>query len=187
MKNFLLATALFLVVSCSHQNQKVSFNFFLDDQKSNVGNGAAIDLMVFDDRADDMLLGSKKFSAKEKVKIFSDENIALLLTKKINQNLLAKGFVKGTEKVFEIHIEKLQYQAQRGFPVGSSEGEAAFKVLVKNSKNKSTLTKNFNLKLDSKHFIMPLESTDSATLNSLLQEITQDILGNEELMKALAR
>jgi hypothetical protein len=81
----------------------------------------------------------------------------------------------------------LFYLAKRGFPVGTSEGNAAIKVVVKNPKNKSVVTKNFNLSLNSKHFIAPLESTDAATINDLLQEISQDILDNKDLIQTLAK
>lgn len=187
MKKLLSLAALFLAISCSHQDHKISFNLRFDNTASNLGNGSAIDLIVFDDRGDDNVIGTKEFSSDEKIKIISTQNIAMLLTDKINENLTAKGFKKGSGKIVELHIEKLHYIAKSGFPVGTSEGKAAFKVLVKNSKNKSVFTKNFSLDLSNKHFIRPLESTDQATINDLLQEITSDVLSNEELLKNLAR
>lgn len=187
MKKLFIAATLLLLTSCTHQNQHMRFNISLKEAKSNIGNGTKIDLIVFDERSDDGVIGTKEFSHDEKIKIINEENIAILLTKKINQNLMEKGFAKGTGKTLEIHIEKLHYQAKREFFVGSSEAEAAIKVVVKNGKDKSTFTKNFSLSLSGKHFIAPLESTDAATINNLLQEITQDILNNEELLKTLAK
>ena len=187
MKKLLLVAALFLAASCTHENQKINLTLHLDDTKSNIGNGAKLDLMVFDDRANDGIFGTKEFSSDEKVKIISQENVALLLTQKVEQNLIAKGFKKGNGKIVEIHIEQLYYLAKRGFLVGTSEGIAVIKILVKNTKTKSVVTKNFSLSLNNKHFIAPLESTDASTINSLLQEITRDILSNQDLLKNLAQ
>ncbi len=187
MKKLLLVAVLFLGTSCTHENQKINLTLRLDDTKSNIGNGAKLDLMVFDERANDSILGTKEFSSDEKIKIISQENVALLLTQKVEQNLIAKGFKKGNDKVVEIHLEQLHYLAKRGFPVGTSEGIAVVKVVVKNTKNKSVVTKNFSLSLNNKHFIAPLESTDSSTINGMLQEITHDILSNPDLLKTLAQ
>lgn len=185
MKKLLLVTSLILAASCTHQNQNVKLDLSLNSAKSNIGKGSSIDLIVFDDRLEDQVVGTKEFG-DEKIKILTSENIALLLTKKINQNLSEKGFKKGSDKLVEVHVEKLNYEAKRGFFVGKSKGEAAIKVLVKNAKNKSIFTKKFDLSLSGKHFIVPLESTDSSTINNMLQEIVQDVLDNEELLKVLA-
>lgn len=185
MKKLLLLASLILAASCTHHNQHVDFDLSFNNTKSNVGNASAIDLIVFDDRSEDRVIGIKEFG-DEKVKITTSENIALLLTKKINQNLAAKGFKKGADKLIEIHIEKLHYQAKREFFVGSSQGEAMIKVIVKNAKNKSIFTKRFDLSLRDKHFIAPLESTDAATINGLLKEVVQDVLDNDELLKTLS-
>ncbi len=187
MKKLLLIATLFLSISCTHTDQKVSLRLNLKDEKSEIGKGAAIDLMVFDDRKDDGVIGRKEFSHDDKINITSQQNVALLLTEKIEQNLINKGFKKGNSKIIEIHIEQLFYLAKRGFPVGTSEGKAAIKVVVKNPKTKSVVTKNFNLSLNNKHFVVPLESTDAATINDMLQEISQDILDNQDLMQTLAK
>jgi uncharacterized lipoprotein YajG len=79
----------------------------------------------------------------------------------------------------------LQYKAKRQFFIGTSKANASFKVIVKNSKTGSKFTKNFDLSLKNKHFIAPLESTDAATINALLQEIIENILNDESLLKKL--
>ncbi len=184
MKKLLIAS-LFIAASCTHENQNVAFNLRFNHEKSNVGNNAGIDVTVIDDRLNQNIIGSKQFSADEKVQIISEDNIAALIKAQINAFLEAKGFKRGNAKLVEVHIEKLQYSAKRGFPVGNSEGEASLKVVVTNTKTKTIFTKNFNLSLNNKHFIAPLESTDSATINSLLQDIISDVVNNNELIKNL--
>ncbi len=185
MKKLLIAS-LFLIASCAHENQNVSFNLRFDHANSNVGKNVGIVVYVVDDRLNQNILGRKQFSADEKVQILTADNIAFLIKAQINASLEAKGFKKGFDKTVEVHVEKLQYAAKRGFMVGTSEGEATLKVVVTNNKTKAVFTKNFNLALNNKHFIAPLESTDSATINSLLQDIISDVLNNNELMQNLA-
>jgi len=187
MKKILLVASLILIASCTHQNQKISLDLSLNSNKTNSGNGASIDLMVFDDRANDTIVGTKEFGQYEKIDISSRENIALLLTQTIEQNLIQRGFKKGNGKIFEIHIEQLNYVAKRGFPIGTSQGNASIKVVVKNTKTRTIVTKNFSLSLNNKHFIVPLESTDLAIINNMIQEITQDIVNNSELIRTLAQ
>lgn len=186
MKKFITIAALIISVSCTHQNQNIDFNLHLTQAKSTIGNGSAVDLIVFDDRSENQVIGIKEFGADEKIKIISTQNIALLLTDQINNYLNANGFKKGSGKIMEVHIEKLHYLAKRGFFVGTSEGEAALRVVIRDAKNRLTFTKNFGLKLDGKHFIAPLESTDFATINSLLNDITQEVVNNQDLLKKLA-
>ncbi|MDX2082362.1 MAG: YajG family lipoprotein [Rickettsiales bacterium] len=186
MKKLLLFFALISAVSCSHENQKINFDLNLDNQKSNIGNGTKLDLQVFDDRLD-KTIGIKEFSSKEKITITSDDNLAIMLRRKINQSLISKGFDEGLDKIVEIHIKKLEYKAKRKFFIGSSKGEALITVIIKKPENSLTFTKNFSLYLDNKHFIAPLESTDRDIINNLLQEITQDILNSDELLKILAQ
>lgn len=185
MKNLLIIAAFFSLISCAHHDQKIKFSFDLNSQKSNIGKGAGIDLVLIDERSDE-ILGSKEFSAEEKIKISSDENLAEFLQKKIAENLLQKGFKIGFGKTLEIHIINLEYAAKRKFFIGESSGKIAITAVVTDNKNQSTLTKNFSSSLDSKHFIAPLESTDAATINDLIQEIVKNILGDAELLKKLA-
>lgn len=186
MKKLLSILCLSLTFSCSYQNQIVKFDLNFNDEKSNIGNNTAIDLMVFDNRFNDKILGTKELGQDEKISITNHENVALLLTKKISHNLEQKGFKKGVNKTIELHIEKLNYLAKREFFVGSSEGTAEIKVVVKNNKDKSIFTKNFNITVANKHFVVPLASTDSKIINSMLQEIISDILNNAELLNVLA-
>lgn len=185
MKNLLIFTAFLTLISCSHHDQKIKFDLNLNEQKSNIGKGAGIDLVMIDDRSDD-LIGVKEFGAEEKIKISSDENLAEFLQKKITKNLLQKGFSIGFGKTLEIHITNLKYTAKRKFFIGESVGKIAITAVVTNNKNQLTLTKNFSSGLDSKHFIVPLESTDAAIINNLLEEIINNILGDAELLKKLA-
>lgn len=187
MKKLLIIATLLASAACVHENQYVTLAPRFDEVKSNIGNGAKIDLMVIDDRYDDQIIGVKEFGPDEKINIINENNIAILLTKKINQALEAKGFTKGSDKIVEVHIEKLQYKAKREFFVGASSGEASIKFVIKTAKNKPVFTKTFNLITSNKHFIAPLASTDSVEINDLLQEVVQEALNSEDLMKMLAR
>ncbi len=187
MKKISLIAALIFLASCTHHNQYVGFDLRLDQTATNIGNGTKINLTVFDDRSAKNIVGSKQFSADETISILSKDDLALLLNKKISAVLEANGFKKGDDKIIEIHIQKFVYQAKREFFVGSSEAEAAIQVVVQDGKTKNKFIKNFSLSLNGKHFLAPLQSTDASTLNSLLQEITQDIVSNQELLKILAQ
>lgn len=185
MKNLFIFAAFLTLVSCAHHDQKIKFDLNLNEQKSNIGKGAGIDLVLIDERSDD-ILGVKEFSAEEKIKISSDKNLAEFLQKKISENLQQKGFKIGFSKTLEIHIVNLEYSAKRKFFIGESAGKIAVTAVVTNNKNQSTLTKKFDSSLDSKHFIAPLESTDAASINNLLKEILKNILEDAELLKKLA-
>lgn len=185
MKNLLIFATFLTLISCSHHDQKIKFDLNLNEQKSNIGKGAGIDLVMIDDRSGD-LIGVKEFGAEEKIKISSEENLAEFLQKKITKNLLQKGFSIGFGKTLEIHITNLEYTAKRKFFIGESVGKIAITTVVTNNRSQSILTKNFSSVLDSKHFIAPLESTDAAIINNLLGEIINNILEDAELLKKLA-
>ena len=187
MKKIFLVTALFFVLSCTHENQKVKFDLTLNSSQSAVGNGKAINLKIFDDRLDKKVIGTKKFSSDDVIQIISEENLSNLLAEKISKNLEERGFKIGLDKDFEIHIDKLEYRAKRKFFIGKSEGRISIKVVVKNNKDGSAMGKNFNIFLNNKHFIAPLESTDESTINALLQEAIQDALDNSDILKFIAR
>lgn len=187
MKKLSYIVTLIFLASCTHHNQYVAFKINVDQTYVNLGNGAKINLKVSDDRIANNIVGTKQFSAQEKISILSKDDLAFLLTKKISAALETKGFTKGEDKLVEIHIQKFQYQAKRGFFVGTSEAEAAIQVVVQDNKSKTKFIKNFSLSLSGKHLIVPLKSTDASILNNLLQEITQDILSNPEFLKILAQ
>jgi uncharacterized lipoprotein YajG len=184
MKKFLLIASLFTAISCTHQNQQVKLGFYFDPAKSNAGNGSAIQLEVFDDRSNKVNLGYKKFG-EEKIEITANQNLEEFLRNKISEGLIAKGFKIAKGTIVEIHIETLKYKAARHFPVGQSEAHSTLKVIVRNSASKNEFTKNYKLDVNNKHFIAPLESTDEATINSLLQEITSDIITDDAFLKSL--
>ena len=185
MKKFLLVVSLLATISCSHQNQKVTLDLSFDEKKSNIGNGSAIDVVVFDDRANKEIIGKKIFG-DEKITISPEQNLAQLLEQKIKENLGRKGFSQGGDKIVEIHIESLEYRARRRFFIGTSKADGVLKVIVSNVKSGEKFTKNFTLTIKNKHFIAPLASTDANTINELLQELVQDILNDKAVLKNLA-
>lgn len=186
MKKFLLIAALLATISCSHQNQKITLDLYFDEKKSNIGNGSAIDVVVFDDRINKEIIGKKIFG-DEKITISPEQNLALLLEQKIKENLGRKGFSQGGDKIIEIRIETLEYQARRRFFIGTSKANGLLKVVVSNIKTGEKFTKNFTLTVKNKHFIAPLASTDANTINELLQELVQDILSDKAILKNLTK
>ena len=185
MKKLLLVTSLLAVISCSHKNQQVRLDVFLEEKKSNFGNSVALDVAVLDDRMNKEIIGRKTFG-DEKINISSEQNLVHYLQKLVNDSLAQKGFTKGKDKIVELRIESLHYEARRRFFIGTSKAEGSFRVTVSNVKTGEKFTKNFNLALKNKHFIAPLEATDSETINNLLQELIQDVLSDEALLKNLA-
>lgn len=185
MKKFLLIASLLATISCTHQNQSIKLDISFDEKKSNIGNGSAIDVVVFDDRANREIIGKKVFG-DEKITISPEQNLALLLEQKIKDNLSRKGFVQGGDKIVEIHIESLEYLARRRFFIGTSKANGELKVIVSNVRSGERFTKNFTLAVKNKHFIAPLTSTDANTINEVLQELVQDILNDKAVLKNLA-
>lgn len=185
MKKIIFLTSLFLA-SCTHTDQKIKFNFDLENKSQNVGHGTGIDLVVIDERSND-IIGSKEFSPEEKIKISSSENLSEVLQKRILDNLLNKGFKKGFSNTLEIQIISLDYKAKREFFIGNSQANMEIKAIVINNRNQSTLTKDFSSSFSSKHFIAPLESTDEASINGMVKEIIENILNDREVLNKLAQ
>lgn len=186
MKNLLIFAAIFSLFSCAHHDQKIKFNLNLNHSAKNIGKAVGVDLVVIDARTNE-ILGEKIFSAEEKIKITSDENLAEFLQKKIEESLLQNGFKKGWYKSLTIEIIDLKYQAKREFFVGNSEANIALKVVISDNKNQSSFTKNFEASNSSYHFIAPLESTDAATINNLISEVVNNILSDKEILNKLAQ
>ncbi len=186
MKKILFAAVLMAASSCTHLDQKISFDFDFDNEKQNIGRGIGIDILVSDERGTDQI-GTKEFSSEEKIKISSKDNLAEILRQKVTENLYSRGFKKGWDNTIEIHVLKLKYNAKSEFFIGKSKAEAVIKAVVVNNRNGASLTKNLSSSLDGKHFIRPLESTDKSSINSLIKEIVQNILEDEEIIKRLTQ
>lgn len=187
MKKLLVIAALFALISCNHANQKIRLEFSFDEQKSNMDNNIGIDVAVFDDRLENDSIGTKEFCNYQKINISSEQNLPELLQKEINQQLLKKGFKQGNDKLVEIHIEQLRYKSECGFLLGKSKINILVKVVIANPRSGAKITKNFKSSLNSKHFIISLESTDKEIINNLLEEVVGDILSDDVLIKNLAQ
>lgn len=186
MKNLLIFIAAFSLFSCAHQDQKIKFNLNLNHSAKNIGKGAGIDLTVVDARTNETI-GEKIFSAEEKIKITSDENLSQFLQKKIEESLLQNGFKKGWDKSLVIEIIDLSYRAKREFFVGNSAANINVKVAINDNNNQSSFTKNFEASSSSYHFIAPLEATDAAAINNLISEVVNNILSDKEILNKLAQ
>jgi len=186
MKKIFLVSLFFVAISCSYRNQEVKFVIATNSEQSNLGNGAALDITVFDDRLDKEIVGKKTFG-EEDTQITNDQNLAEILKEKIGASLWQKGFKQGKDKIVEIRLQKLIYASSRGFPVGHSEAHGLVKVVVKNKKTRSEFTKNYILDMNSKHFIVSCKSTDKKTINSLLQELVDDVVSDKTLLQNLAQ
>lgn len=186
MKKIFLILPLLAAISCSHENQKVTLNFDLENQRSTIGGNKGADVAVVDERANKQLLGKKKFSSEE-IEIFADVNLAAFLQEKVIQNLTYRGFTNGKDKIIKISIESLSYKAERGFPTGSSKIDVHLKVMVTDGKTGAKFIKNYGTNWDMKHFVMPLESTDAATINALLRDVVQEIISDDSFLESLVR
>lgn len=184
MKKIILAAALLALASCTHLDRKVKLDFSANPKKSNFGSGIKVDVAVIDERLDKNKIGSKEFCDNKKITLSSAENIADLLKKKISESLKQEGFEKGGERIVEVRIEQFDYKAECGF-LGKSDAEISLKISVINSKTNMKVTRNFELKVNGKHFIIPLEATDDKIINDLLEDMMENILENEALLKNL--
>jgi uncharacterized lipoprotein YajG len=186
MKKILIIFSLLLTVSCSHANQTAKLNLSFDSKKSDIGNGRKVRILVIDDRSNKEIIGSKEFG-DEKIEIKLDQNLAEFLQKKITENLMEKGFKIGDEKIVEIHLKKMKYKAEREFVIGKSKASGEISLIIKNSKTKAEFSKDYNLSMKKKHFIVPLESTDAKIINSLLEEMVEDILDDKKFLENLTK
>ncbi len=174
------------ISSCYHdQKQFVRLDFNFDEKESVfLEKKYNFDLIVIDERKEKDIIG-KKFLGEEEIKIIGETSLSDIIKNKITQGLANKGFNIGDGKIVELHIQQLKYSAKRKFFIGDSEAKAEISVIVKNPKNKSQFSKDFKLSTENKHFIVPLKSTDDATINYIIKEILNDIISDEELLREI--
>ncbi len=183
MKKLLLIFALLASFSCSYKNQKIVFNFDVENEnKSNSIAKKTFDLRVSDERHNKKILGKKKFG-QTRVNVFSEQNLADILKFKIKENLVNQGFIEGNDKIIEVRIKTLIHKAQRGFPIGNSETKGVIRVDVKDNKGKNKeFSKNYTLEFKNKHFISSFASTDENNINNLLHELVSNMMRDKELI-----
>ncbi len=181
MKKFLLTTSLLAIISCSQTDQNVRFYLSLNEKQSNIGAGRELKFEVVDDRVEKEFIGNKEFCDGQKVNILNEQNLAKILKKEIDNQLMQRGFKKGESKIVELHIERLKYKTDCGWFIGKSEAEILLKLVVIDSKTGNKITKNFTLSNNGSHFMRSLASTDSSILNDLLQEVVENVLEDESL------
>lgn len=187
MKKFLLILPLLTMISCVYNDQKIPLNFDLNNQISTIGGYKGVELLVIDNRINRPLIGRKKFSSDEEIEIVPTTDLSAFLQQKITQNLLSRGFQYGKDKMVQIYIESFFYEASRNIMVGNSGINAKFRVVVKDKKSNDEFVKNYEMSLNKKHFVMPLESTDELTINLFLRDMLQEILSDDNFIESLIR
>ena len=185
MKKLLSIIALFVIASCVSNKELVKVDFTIADNKSSIGVGIAVEVEAFDNRKNSHIIGYKKFG-ETLVEVQNSQRIEKILQEKIALNLLQRGFKFGRENTMKIYLENLKYNAESGF-IGHSKINAHVKVEIQNRKKKKNFSKNYNLSFKRRHFILPTRSADEATINEVLEEITVDILADDEIIKMLIR
>jgi len=183
MKKLLTILALTTLFSCTHQDQKVRLDLSLNVEKSNIGNDVGINLMVFDDRLEKGFIGSKEHCDNQKINITLEQNLAELLKKQMISLLMKKGFRQGSDRIIELHIQELQYKAICSFMIGKSEANILIRVVSIDPKTNRKNTKDFQLSLNGKHFIIPLESSDANAINEIFNEILAKILDDDVILR----
>jgi uncharacterized lipoprotein YajG len=187
----LLTTLLPLIFlsSCVSYNQEIlSFNLSTSEKYSDFGKGKAVQIVVIDSRINNNLLGKKRLGEKV-IKIKSDQNITIAAKDKISKDLGQQGFVAVDggliDKVLEVHIINLNYNAYREFFVGNSKIDVLLKIVARDVSSGVTYSTKQSLSMDKKHFIMPLITTDEKTINLALQEALNSIFENQKLLEFL--
>jgi uncharacterized lipoprotein YajG len=184
MKKIFLISAILMLSSCNHYDQKMKLEIVMPKQKPAVTNSKTFELTVVDQRKDADVLGTKQFG-EEKIEITSNQNLALFLQNELSENLLQKGFQFGKNKKVEIAIKSFGYKAERAF-VGKSKVDINLQITVKNNQTGKKFTRNLELSSSRKHFIAPLETTDAKSINAILKEAVQNILSDEAFLQSLA-
>jgi uncharacterized lipoprotein YajG len=185
LKILLPLSIILFATSCVSDSQIIKADYEIDKNSSSIGEGISVEIEAFDNRRNSNLIGFKKFGDKL-IKVRNGQNIENILREKVALNLLQRGFTLGRENVMKIYLEHLDYSAKLGF-IGKSEIKVSVKVEIEHAKNDKKFSKNYNLSGKRKHFITPLKSTDEKILNEILQEITYDIINDDEIIKFLVR
>jgi uncharacterized lipoprotein YajG len=184
-------TALIIgISSCTHLDEKMSFNISLSNAAAKIGDGKKVKVSVEDQRQSPKIVGRKKFG-DEKIKITSEQDLAIYLREQIEKGLKDQGFVIAEKKSTDVkpvllQIRSFKYEARSGFLIGKSKFDAEI-LLVIDAKNNSRFSKKYFLSSQNKHFLRSSREFDINKINSSLQEIVNDILKDEELLGELSK
>lgn len=187
MKKILFTLPLLFLVACAHADQKLIVDFNIKNQASTIGANRALKVEINDNRVNKDVIGKRIFSAEDEPKIKIDTNLAEVIRQKITQNLTGRGFKLGNDKIVELNINNLSYDAKIGYPVGTGRAEISIRVVVSDAKNGNKFMKNYGTVVNSKHFMYPLEATISETVNNLLKDTLQEIVSDDSFMESLLK
>jgi hypothetical protein len=184
----ILLPFIFLSSCVSYDQEILGFNLSASEKYSDFGKGKAVQVLVTDDRIDNNLLGKKRLGQRV-VKIKSDQSVTAAAKSKISKDLGQQGFVAVDggliDKVLEVHIVNLNYNAYREFFIGSSKVDVLLKIVARDVSSGVTYSTKQSLTMDKKHFIMPLITTDEKTINLALQEALNSVFENQKLLDFL--
>lgn len=187
MKKVLCTIPFLFLIACAHADQKLILDFNIKNQASTIGANRALNVDINDNRVNKEVIGKRIFSAEDAPKIKIDANLAEILRQKITQNLTGRGFKLGNDKIVELNINTLSYDAKIGYPVGTGRAEISIRVAVYDSKSSNKFMKNYGTVVNSKHFMYPLESTIAETVNNLLRDTLQEIVSDDSFLESLLK
>ncbi len=186
MKKILLVSTLLFAISCSHNDHIVGLDLDLEGRKVTNQHNRSVNVDVYDNRKDQSLLGSKTYSDKETITITAEQNIAKFLEKNMVKALEEKGFAKGSNVGLKIEIDAFEYSAKKWFFTGESTAKVRLRAVVATTED-TRFTKNFELEVNNSHFFAPSNSQDAQIINALLEEVVQDILDDQAIIRALSK
>ena len=186
MKKILTLTTLLFSFACSYQNQTLDLALNLDKPKAQTTNAYEIMTRVIDLRENPEIVGTKSYY-KKTISLLAKEPVAELLQKSLDKNLKARGFEVGNLRYLDLEIVELNYHSKKGIFVGSSNGEAKIKAIIRNYNQTKIFEKTFNLALGRKHMIISDLVTDQQIIENLIAETTNDILADKSIKQQLTK
>ena len=186
MKKILSIFLLIFAIGCSFKNEKIRVDFTIEDKKSSIGEGIELEVTATDNRSSKYVLGIKRIG-KKKIEVQNYQEVDKILQERIALNLLERGFKLGKENKVQISLESLKYNAKNKILIATSTTEVDVKIITTNNRSKKSFSKNYRIALTGKHFVLPTKSSQEKAVNSILQEVTEEILSDDAFLKALIR
>lgn len=199
---FLIAVfSILLLTSCQHRDREVELSFRdsgLNENSNGDGREVAIVVLLRNEKTN--VIGEKEFFEDE-VKILSKQDFPIFLGKSLadglrkqnfyvkNRNIMVNSEVEdeSVDRILTILINDFEYESEVGFPSGEVEFKANIIVEASNRDTESSFIRNLSLNSEKSVFVGVSEKKDAELLNGYLQQLLEEILDDDDLMRALSR
>jgi uncharacterized lipoprotein YajG len=185
VKKILLLTSVVVLLSACHHTMSQSVGFYPKiyfrtiDAKSDNG----VNVKVIDKRVDSSLIGKRGIFGGL---IRSNQDLKQIFRNEISTALRKDGFKTGNDRVVNIEIIALNYDASWSLLSASSEVECVVSVMVKDGRGSTKYDNPHKVVLQNTHpGGYPLASTNENNINRVIAATIQQILENRNFLKSL--